>query len=127
MRALSSDQIKVTGHVPDVKPYLEQASVFVCPLRVGAGLKNKILEALAMGIPVVATPLSVDGIAVRNGESAIVTAVDDIGQKTIELLNDSDLRERLSRNGRALIEARYSWEKTASSYEALYKEICENR
>ena len=127
MQALSSDQIKVTGHVPDVKPYLEQASVFVCPLRVGAGLKNKILEALAMGIPVVATPLSVDGIAVRNGESAIVTAVDDIGQKTIELLNDSDLRERLSRNGRALIEARYSWEKTASSYEALYEEICENR
>ena len=80
-----------------------------------------------MGIPVVATPLSVDGIAVRNGESAIVTAVDDIGQKTIELLNNSGLRERLSKNGRALIEAQYSWEKTASSYEALYDEICENR
>ena len=48
-------------------PYLARATVFVCPLRIGAGLKNKVLEALAMGIPVAATPLSVDGIDVRDG------------------------------------------------------------
>ena len=78
LQALAADHIEVSGRVPDVAPYLARATVFVCPLRMGAGLKNKVLEALAMGIPVVATPLSVDGIAVRDGESALIAEVDDI-------------------------------------------------
>ena len=127
MRALADEQIEVTGGVPDVTPYLAGAAVFVCPLRIGAGLKNKVLEALAMGIPVVATPLSVDGINVQNGESAIVAPVAEIAEKTIQLLNDDSLRERLSAKGRELIEAEYSWERTASSYERLYDEICRAR
>ena len=124
MRALANDHIEVTGAVPDVAPYLARASVFVCPLRIGAGLKNKVLEALAMGIPVLATPLSVDGINVVNGESAIIAPVDQFAAETARLLGDEALRNRLSLNGRALIEAEYSWEKTASSYEQLYHEIC---
>ncbi|MCY4061601.1 MAG: glycosyltransferase family 4 protein [Chloroflexi bacterium] len=123
MRALANDHIEVTGSVPDVKPYLARATVFVCPLRIGAGLKNKVLEALAMGIPVVATPLSVDGIRVQHGESAIIAPVDRIAEETLRLLRDEDLRERISRNGRALIEAEYSWRRTADSYERLYAEI----
>lgn len=127
LRALESEQIEVTGRVSDVAPYLARATVFVCPLRIGAGLKNKVLEALAMGIPVAATPLSLDGIDARDGESALVAGIDDIADKTIELLGDSALRDRLSRGGRALVEARYSWERTASSYEQLYEEICRAR
>ena len=127
LRALESDRVEVSGRVPDVAPYLARATVFVCPLRIGAGLKNKVLEALAMGIPVVATPLSVDGIDARDGESALIAGVDDIAAKTIELLGDPALRERLSRSGRALIQARYSWERTAASYEQLYEEICRAR
>ncbi len=127
LRDLAGDHIEVTGRVPDVAPYLARATVFVCPLRIGAGLKNKVLEALAMGIPVAATPLSVDGINVRDGETALVAGVDDIAAKTIELLGDSALREQLSQGGRALIEAQYIWEKTASSYEGLYDEICRAR
>ena len=127
MRALADEKIEVTGGVPDVTPYLAGATLFVCPLRIGAGLKNKVLEALAMGIPVVATPLSVDGINVQNGESAIVAPVDELPEKTIQLLNDDKLRERLSANGRELIVAEYSWERTASSYEQLYEEICRPR
>lgn len=127
LRELESDSIEVTGRVADVAPYLARATVFVCPLRYGAGLKNKVLEALAMGVPVAATPLSVDGIAVRDGESALVASVEDIAARTIELLGDSALRLRLSRGGSALIEAQYSWEKTAASYERLYDEICRVR
>lgn len=124
MRALANDYIEVVGSVPDVRPYLARATAFVCPLRIGAGLKNKVLEALAMGIPVVATPLSVDGIQVQNGESAIVAPVDRMAEESARLLRDDALRERLSRNGRALVEAEYSWERTADSYERLYDEIC---
>ncbi len=124
MRALRNDHIDVTGPVRDVRPFLARATVFACPLRMGAGLKNKVLEALAMGAPVVATPLSVEGINVQNGESAIVVPVDRFAEETLRLLRDDALRERLSLKGRALIETEYSWERTASSYERLYDEIC---
>ncbi|MDE2854952.1 MAG: glycosyltransferase family 4 protein [Chloroflexota bacterium] len=124
MRALANDHIEVTGPVPDVSPYLARATVFACPLRIGAGLKNKVLEALAMGIPVLATPLSVDGINVVNGESAIIAPVEQFAAEAARLLADEGLRYRLSLEGRAVIEAEYSWEKTASSYERLYDEIC---
>lgn len=124
MRALANDHIEVTGEVPDVGLYLARATVFVCPLRIGAGLKNKVLEALATGIPVVATPLSVDGIAVVDGQSAIVAPIARIAEETVGLLNDEALRERLAQKGRQLIEAEYSWERTADSYERLYDEIC---
>ena len=124
MRALTNDHVEVTGPVPDVTPYLARATVFVCPLQIGAGMKYKVLEALAMGAPVVATPLSVDGIKVRNGESAIVAPVDRLAEETVHLLKDDALRRRLSVKGRQLIEAEYSWERAASSYERLYDEIC---
>ncbi|MCY3778669.1 MAG: glycosyltransferase family 4 protein [Chloroflexi bacterium] len=124
LREAGRDHIEVSGHVPDVRPYLARATLFVCPLQAGAGLKNKVLEALAMGIPVLATPLSVDGIDVRHGVSAVIAPVDQIAAKTIEVLRDGALRKQLAENGRALIESQYSWARTASSYERLYDEIC---
>ena len=127
LRAQACDHIEVTGAAPDVTTYLARATVFVCPLRIGAGLKNKVLEALAMGIPVVATPLSVDGINVIDGESAIVAPVDRMAEATARLLRDDAARESLSRKGRALIEAEYSWTRTADSYERLYDELCRLR
>ena len=123
LRALASDAISVTGRVPDVQPYLASATAFISPLRVGVGIKNKVLEALAMGCPLVATPLSVDGIAVTEGLDAIVAADEDLAGATVRVLQDGALRRRLSRNGRALIEARYSWSHVAESYESLYAEI----
>ena len=124
---LANDHIDVTGPVPDVIPYLAAATIFVCPLRIGAGIKTKVLEALAMGIPVVGTPLSFDGIHVRDGESAIITPADEMADAVVGLMGDDALRQRLSHAGRQLIESEYSWEKTATSYERLYDEICEMR
>ena len=67
LRACASDSIEVTGRVPDVRPYYEFSIVFVSPLRFGAGIKNKVLEAMAMETPIIATPLSCDGIPVEPG------------------------------------------------------------
>ena len=123
MRALANEHIEVSGHVADVKPYLARGTVFVCPLRIGAGLKNKVLEALAMGIPVAATPLSVDGIRVKHGESAWIADADDMAAGVLRLLRDEELRRRLAVHGRALIEAEYTWDRVASRYERLYDEV----
>src|SRR5690606_1868261 len=104
MQILASDRIKVTGRVPDVRPYLARASAFVCPLRFGAGIKNKVLEALALGLPVIATPLSVDGIHIQPDESALVAEVAHFTPAILRLLRDPDLQQRLSTQGRELIE-----------------------
>ncbi len=124
LQAFASDTITVTGRVPDVRPYLAQATVFVCPLRLGAGMKNKVLEALAMRVPLVATPLSVDGIAVQAGQDVLI-ADDDAAliEHVVRVLTDSDLQRQLAANGRHLIESRYSWAQVATQYEALYQAI----
>ncbi|MEM6282009.1 MAG: glycosyltransferase family 4 protein [Chloroflexota bacterium] len=123
MQALASEYIEVTGRVDDVCPYYTEATVFVCPLRVGAGIKNKVLEALAMGCPVVATPLSVDGIAVADGESYLrgQTAA-ELAAQTVRLLTDVQLPDALRENGRQVILDGYSWQGVAARYMALYRD-----
>jgi glycosyltransferase involved in cell wall biosynthesis len=123
MEALASESIQVTGRVPDVRPYLAQATAFVCPLRLGAGIKNKVLEALAMGCPLVATPLSVDGITVQHEHDALIADDAAFVDATVRLLRDQQLQNMLSHNGRKLIEAQYSWSHVADLYEGLYEEI----
>ena len=123
LRAHAGDAITITGRVPQVEPYLARAAAFVSPLRVGVGIKNKVLEALAMGCPLVATPLSVDGIAVTEGHDALIAEGDALVAATVRVLQDGELRARLSANGRALIEDRYSWDHVAAAYESLYARI----
>jgi polysaccharide biosynthesis protein PslH len=123
MQALASDAIRVTGRVPDVRPYLARAGAFVSPLRLGAGIKNKVLEALAMGCPVVATPLSVDGITVTNRQDALVADGASMVEAIVQVLQDAKLRKQLSVNGRKLIETRYSWDRVAEMYLKLYDDV----
>jgi glycosyltransferase involved in cell wall biosynthesis len=127
VQALASESVTVTGRVPDVRPYLAQAAAFVCPLRLGAGIKNKALEALAMGCPLVATPLSVDGIHVQPGHDALIADDRTFAEQTIRLLNDPGLQAQLSRSGRTLIETRYSWAQVADAYEQLYAAVITRR
>ncbi|MCC7207606.1 MAG: glycosyltransferase, partial [Anaerolineae bacterium] len=116
--------IHVTGRVPDVRPYLESASVFVCPLRTGAGIKNKVLEAMAMGLPLVATPLSLDGIPAAAGEHALIAGTGDaLAEAAARLLQDSALREHMGANNRRLIESKFTWGAVAARYEALYDKL----
>ncbi|HYO88430.1 MAG TPA: glycosyltransferase family 4 protein [Candidatus Limnocylindrales bacterium] len=122
VQALASGSVTVSGNVPDMLPYLQQAAVFVSPLRLGAGIKNKVLEALAAGCPVVGTPLSFDGIAVEDGATALIAPLQGLPQAIGRLLDDPALAARLSAGGRALIESRYTWTQVAEQYEQLYSE-----
>jgi len=100
----------VTGSVPDVRPYLESAALFVCPLRFGSGVKNKILAALAMGKPVVATRVSLEGLDLREDHDLLVA--DDaasFADQVLHLLNDRRLAEELGRTGQSSVRQRYSW------------------
>ena len=123
LASLADEHLIVTGRVPEMRPYLARATVFVSPLRIGAGIKNKVLEALAAGCPVVATPLSVDGITVEHGRDALIADLDALPEAAVGVLRDADLQQRLAENGRKLIEARYTWGRVAQMYEELYQAI----
>jgi glycosyltransferase involved in cell wall biosynthesis len=102
--------ITVTGTVEDVKPYYEKAKVAVAPFRYGGGIKVKILEAMAMGVPVVSTDVSCFGLEVTPGKH-ILTANDDeaFAKQVVLLLKDSSLWKKLSDEGRLLVKQKYVW------------------
>lgn len=123
LQTLASDTIDITGRVPSVQDYLARATIFLCPLRYGAGMKNKVLEALAMGIPTIATPLSIEGVLAQDAEHVMVASIDEMASSAIRVLQDEVLRSQLSAKGRSLIEQHYSWQSVAHQYISLYQTI----
>jgi len=103
--------VEVTGFVDDPYKYLEKAKVVVAPMRFGAGVQNKILEAMALRRPVVTTSKGARGIVGEDGKHFVV--IDDpqeMANKILELLNDNEKRKVIGENARALIEERYTWD-----------------
>ncbi len=94
-----------------MRPYLAEAGIFVCPLRYGAGIKNKILAALSMRTPVVATPVSVDGLDLADGREVLIGRdSQDFAAKISELIQDSHRAIGLAEAGHRHVTRHYSWE-----------------
>jgi glycosyltransferase involved in cell wall biosynthesis len=124
LTTLGGPGLELTGWVSDVRPYLARATCLVAPIRQGAGMRNKVLEALASGVPAVATPLACEGIAVTPGTDVLVGASPEaLAAAVVRLIRHPDLRDRLARKGRRLVETRYTWERVAEAYEQLYAEV----
>jgi len=110
--------IHVTGKVDDVRPYVRNATIFVSPLRVGSGVKNKILAAMAMEKAIVATPLSIDGLDLAdNREVLLAQDSQSFADKVVRLLVDPEEIRRLGTNGLACVRSKYSWGAKAKSLE----------
>ena len=108
--ALASDMVVVTGTVPDVRPYLQHAAVVVAPLRVARGIQNKILEAMAMARPVVASRSCVDAIDALNGEELISASEDhDFVREIHALLKTPARAAAIGQSGRQRVVKSYSW------------------
>ena len=110
VQALASDAVVVTGTVRDVRPYLQYADVVVAPLRLARGIQNKILEAMAMGRPVVASTACASALNAQVG-TELVSAEDvaDYTQAIAALLLDRDAADRIGSAGRNCVQQRYSW------------------
>ncbi len=122
--ALQSENVYVTGWVADVRPHLAQAACLVVPLFRGAGIRNKILEAMAIGLPVVSTPLGCEGIGVEAGENILLGKdAEELAAQVVQVLKDEAIRIRLSKGGRRHVERLYSWKKVGDSYESLYHQV----
>ena len=124
LQSVASADIDVTGRVPDVRPYYEQALIFVSPLHMGAGMKNKLLEAMAMQKAIVATTLSCEGIAVEHDKHLLIAeSTDEIIKAILRLMKDGNLRQRLALAGYQLLDANYTWRHVAVQYETLYRRL----
>ncbi len=122
VRALAGDPaVTVTGEVPDVRPYLRKATVAVAPIAYGVGIQNKVLEAMAVGTPVVCTPQAVSALQTVNGQDLLV-AEDEAGQAQaiVGLLSDPARAARIGANGRAYIEEHHDWSRITERLEAIY-------
>jgi glycosyltransferase involved in cell wall biosynthesis len=113
--------VTVLGPVEDMAAVLRSARVAVAPLQSGSGQQSKILEAMACGTPVVASPLALAGIAAQHGRDLRVGAdADGTAAAVLELLEDDELAARLARAGRRLVDELYTWERSAALLEAAY-------
>lgn len=108
--AARDKDFRVHGFVPDVRPYISGASLYVCPIMDGGGTKLKILDALAMGKPIVAHPVACEGIAVRDGHDVIFAREpSEFVQSIATLLRSPQTRKQMSANARSLAESLYSY------------------
>jgi len=117
-------RIVVTGEVADVRPYLARAQVFVCPMRMGTGVRVKVLEAMAAGVPVVATTAGAEGVPFQIGDTGFLADQPAIMAQYINLLlTDPDLRERISRRARAMMVERFAWDHGIGLLEQVLTEV----
>jgi len=110
-RLASLPGVEVTGSVPDVRPFLATAQVVVVPLLITRGIQNKVLEAMAMTKPVIASPQALEGLSVDSGVHVLsATTVDEWRERISFLLTHTDVRRELADAGRAYVQCHHSWQ-----------------
>jgi glycosyltransferase involved in cell wall biosynthesis len=105
-----AEGLSLTGYVRDERPLMQGAACFIVPLRVGGGTRLKILNAWAMGKPVVSTSVGCEGLDARQGENILIADTsEEFAEAVIRVLHDPDLRRRLGSAGREVAKSRWSW------------------
>lgn len=124
----SSDSIKISSDIEDIREAYVKADVMLAPIYGPGGTRYKILEAMAVGVPVVTTTTGIEGLDIQHGKEALIA--DDpsgLAEETIKLLTDKDLYKGLAINGRQIIEAKYNWKSISSSLDSIYKKAIYER
>ncbi len=119
------DRVEVLGSVPDVRPYYDAATVFIVPLRLGGGTRLKIVEAMAMGLPVISTTVGAEGLDIHSGEDILIA--DDPASfvaGVLRLLTDPDFRNHVAQGGRRLAQ-RYGWRELTRPFADLAEDVVE--
>ena len=116
--AAADPRLRVTGTVPDVRPYLWGSRVSIVPLRVGGGTRLKIFEAMGMGRAVVSTTVGAEGLPVTDGSDVVIAdSPRDLAAAVVTLIREPARRVQLERAARDLVVARYDWSAVAQDFE----------
>lgn len=121
-------RVQVPGFVDDVRPYFQKATIFVCPILDGGGTRLKILDALAMGMPIVSTSFAASGLGLRDELHLLLADTPErFVDKIMRLLVDADLRQRLARGAVDVVRETYSWDTIGHRLVAAYEEAAARR
>jgi sugar transferase (PEP-CTERM/EpsH1 system associated) len=116
--------VAVIGAVPDTRPYIAKSAVVVAPLRMGGGTRFKLLEAMALGRPVVSTAIGAEGFAVQSGrELLIADTAEDFARAVLRILDDPGLARQIGQAGRAFVAAGSDWTAIIPRLEALHRRL----
>ncbi len=114
--------VQVESKIEDIRDAFGRASVLLAPIRNGRGTKYKVLEAMASRLPVVATPLGIEGTGVINGKEALVAqGAEDLAQATIKILKNKKLGERLNQAAFTLVKNHYNWHLISDNLDRIYQ------
>jgi len=119
-----AQHLRVTGYVEELDPYLAEAAIMVVPVRAGGGMRVRILEAFARGMPVVTTTVGLEGIDAQDGQEVIVR--DDpvsFAQAVVDLLRHPERQAQLAEAGRRLAVDRYDWQAALKTLDGVYDQI----
>ena len=115
--------ISVTGYLPDIREAVGRATVAVCPVTVKVGIQNKVLEAMAMGVPVVCTETGLEGPRAKPGRDAqVAESPGEFADHVSRLLADAELRDCIGKAGRHYVETNHRWDIAAQQVETEYFE-----
>lgn len=120
--------ITITGEVPDTRPYYSESTIYVAPIRTGSGTRLKILEAMAMQMPIVSTTLGAEGLEINPGMDIIIAdEPKDFADKVVQLLNEDSYRQDVSYQARQKALNSYSWDAIVSLQEQAYTYVFESK
>ena len=124
VKNLESKNIHVTGQVESVLEYYKKSTICIVPLKAGGGTRLKILEAMALGRPVVTTSIGCEGLdVIDNKHLLIADSPDAFSEKVLSLIEDDTLRRRIIHNARELVEKDYNWRKLTNKLEDIYEDV----
>ncbi len=120
------NNIHLTGYVKDIRPYLRKATLGIYPMRIGSGIKDRVLEAMSMSLPVITTKMGAYGIDIKNNKNGIIH--DDIPsmiKSALTIISNSAIRQKLGKEARRTIIKDYKWEKILASLNRITKNTSE--
>ena len=125
LSAIGGPSVEVLGSVADVRPFLDQAAVVIVPIRMGGGMRVKVVEAVAAGKALVCSRQAIEGLSLRNREHVRLAETDsEFAAATIELLADEGQRAAMAGRARAWACAHAGWDRAVAQYEAMYDRLC---
>lgn len=121
---LRNDRVVVTGWVEDMKEYYAKSRVFIAPMQIGTGLQNKLLEAMAIGLPCITTSLANKALKSKPNEEILVAdEKQGLANYIIELLSDQELHDKISLNGNSFVKLNYSWQTSVMKLNDLLRQV----
>ncbi|HMP72720.1 MAG TPA: glycosyltransferase [Kiritimatiellia bacterium] len=117
-------RVFATGRVEDVRPHLQSAMIFVCPIRIGGGFHFKVLEAMSAGVPVIATPEAAEGIPLQTGENCFIADRPEMFARCVDLLiGDGEMRELFVQRARDLVREKFEWDRCMDVLEGQLSDV----